>query len=92
MPTVKTQDGKVVTKDGKVSCECCDVEIECIHTANFNDPTKWDPLTGGGFPPASQLELTKNQYQLLTSGGSISWSATGSAFGVVQWLETEACP
>jgi hypothetical protein len=23
MPTVKTQDGKVVTKDGKVSCECC---------------------------------------------------------------------
>ena len=26
MPTIKTQDGKVVTKDGKVSCECCGPE------------------------------------------------------------------
>jgi hypothetical protein len=31
MPTVKTQDGKVVTKDGKVSCECCSSVIICIN-------------------------------------------------------------
>jgi hypothetical protein len=27
--TIKTQNGKVVTKDGKVSCECCDEPGEC---------------------------------------------------------------
>ncbi len=30
--TIKTQDGKIITKDGKVSCECCDVEC-CMYPA-----------------------------------------------------------
>jgi hypothetical protein len=30
--TIKTQNGKVITKDGKVSCECCEVEC-CMYPA-----------------------------------------------------------
>ena len=30
--TIKTQNGKVLTKDGKVSCECCGVEC-CLYPA-----------------------------------------------------------
>jgi hypothetical protein len=26
MATIKTQNGKVLTKDGKVSCECCSIQ------------------------------------------------------------------
>lgn len=45
MPTVKTQDGKVVTKDGKVSCECCEPPsigcpiAACVPSSgDFNNP------------------------------------------------------
>jgi hypothetical protein len=31
--TIKTQNGKVITKDGKVSCECCEVEECCMYPA-----------------------------------------------------------
>lgn len=62
---------------------CCGSAIECEHTANFLDPRKWDPLTDGGFPTTSQIELTSAQYVLLTAGGYITFeaSATASAAG-----------
>jgi hypothetical protein len=31
--TIKTQNGKVITKDGKVSCECCDVPFVLLASA-----------------------------------------------------------
>jgi len=61
---------------GAAPC-CCG--LECAHTANFNDPSLWDPLTGGGFASASQIEITPEQYALFTAGGSISWQASGGA-------------
>ena len=42
--TIKTQNGKVITKDGKVSCECC--EECCMYSAQaFLDGLyDWDDL------------------------------------------------
>lgn len=77
MPIVKTQGGKVVTKDGKVSCECCGGK--CVHTANFVDPTKWDPLTGSGMSAGAQKEINSAQFALLFAGGHLVFDAQGSA-------------
>jgi hypothetical protein len=37
--TIKTQDGKVITKDGKVSCTCCAEPSCCMYFATTDTPT-----------------------------------------------------
>ena len=37
--TIKTQDGKVITKDGKVSCTCCEEPSCCMYFATTDTPT-----------------------------------------------------
>jgi len=37
--TIKTQDGKVITKDGKVSCTCCEEPECCTYAATPTTPT-----------------------------------------------------
>lgn len=62
MPTVKTQNGKVVTKDGKVSCECC--QDNCYtDLANEFDP----PATTGEW-----TNLSPASYANILAGGD--WS------------------
>lgn len=66
MPTVKTQDGKVVTKDGKVSCECCEVLDPCITSASSPPFIDFTNMT----------EITSAQYATLFASGTYSLSAT----------------
>ena len=56
--TIKTQDGKIITKDGKVSCDCCGA-CGCVNVAGIMIGTQLlsdilDNATTGtanGYPP-----------------------------------------
>jgi len=58
------------TTPGGAPC-CC--ERTCEHTANFSDPTLWDPLIS-----ATQIEITQEQYALFTAGGTMTLEASAS--------------
>jgi hypothetical protein len=57
--TIKTQDGKVITKDGKVSCDCCN----CIYTEE-----EWQSATASS--PANVFEITKEEFDQYYNGGT----------------------
>jgi hypothetical protein len=72
MPTVKTQDGKVVTKDGKVSCECC-IADNCLTGSAYDAISGWQ-------------EITSAQYAELYAGGTWLVSASSNlALNCMDW-------
>lgn len=62
MPTVKTQNGKVVTKDGKVSCECCQDNCYTDLANEFDPPATTDEW----------IDLSSASYANILAGGD--WS------------------
>ena len=61
---------------GAAPC-CC--SGSCIHTADFVDPTKWDPMTGSGMADGAQIEINSTKFDLLYAGGSVVYDAQGGA-------------
>jgi hypothetical protein len=68
--TIKTQNGKVITKDGKVSCECC--EECCLYPAqaltdglytyeDLPDTILYRPPTSTAYPTLNFIELIKEE-------------------------------
>lgn len=93
MATIKTQNGKVITKDGKVSCECCGCSgAFSITDQNVFQITKeeHDAYKKGGtwnvFVNWFATELVTSQTPNCTSSANDSGSFTGTAIGCFHFV------
>lgn len=89
MPTVKTQDGKVLTKDGKVSCECCDADDDPIGCSATSMPARDVVKT---ITRAQALALKQSGVQCTFTWSIDQWTIDGRDAAFPTFPNIVSCP